>query len=240
MDGEGFPTLYFPRKESDYLQLITSMWYNVNRFLPMKINSQSVIGEYFECQLPSLISETGPLTLTVKKLHGGHQTKITLSTLTATLGVRLDTVELPLPTNDVLWRTPKAFKAIDFLAEISTVGLPDCPDGAAKDLIIAVQATVQSGNQNKKIRKSLVGLTEDITRDKKVIFILINPNWTDFNANYSIAKEVTSGPAAARFQNCWYGQPSDFQGCKGLFNLLTSMLQSMHIKYKRTVIQWEI
>ena len=117
----------------------------------------------------------------------------------------------------------QAFKAIDFLAEISTVGLPDCPDGAAKDLIIAVQATVQSGNQNKKIRKSLVGLTEDITRDKKVIFILINPNWTDFNANYSIAKEVTSGPAEARFQNCWYGQPSDFQGCKGLFNLLTSM-----------------
>ena len=111
MDGEGFPTLYFPRKESDYLQLITSMWYNVNRFLPMKINSQSVIGEYFECQLPSLISETGPLTLTVKKLHGGHQTKeITLSTLTATLEVRLDTVELPLPTNDVLWRTPKRSK----------------------------------------------------------------------------------------------------------------------------------
>jgi len=126
------------------------MWYNVKRFLPMKIDSQSVIGEYFECQLPSLISETGPLTLTVKKLHGGHQTKeITLSTLTATLGVRLDTVELPLPTNDVLWRTPKGFKAIDFLAEISTVGLPDCPDGAAKDLIIGVQATVQSGNQNK-------------------------------------------------------------------------------------------
>ena len=48
--------------------------------------------------------------------------------------------------------------------------------------IIAVQATVQSGNRNKKIRKSLVGLTEDITRDKKVIFILINPNWPSTDA----------------------------------------------------------
>ena len=117
-----------------------------------------------------------------------------------------------LPAKDIIFCTPKNFKAIDFLAEIDRVDLPDRDD--AHSTVLAIQVTIQLKNRK---RKSIVG---DISCNKNVIFFLINPSWEEFDANYEAAVEATSGAAAADFSNFWYGQPDDFAKFKGLYNAM--------------------
>ena len=70
---EGLPTPYFP-KTDDLLEVVTRLWPPMNASLPMKTDSESVLGEFFESQLPNVTSRA-PLTLLVKKLHGGFQAR---------------------------------------------------------------------------------------------------------------------------------------------------------------------
>ena len=59
----------------------------MNSSFPVKTDSESVIGDFFECQQPNMMCTS--LTLMVKKLHGRSQTQTIIIT-----GARLDVVEL--------------------------------------------------------------------------------------------------------------------------------------------------
>ena len=61
-----------------------------------------------------------------------------------------------------------------------------------------IQATVQATNISEKITQSITGVDDHISRGKNVIFVLINPYWTDF---YLAAVKATSGVRNQRF-NC--------------------------------------
>ena len=64
IDEAGIPTP-FP----DYLPTFVSMlWTNMNTSLQVKIDSESVVGNFFECQLPSMMSRAASLTLMVNSL----------------------------------------------------------------------------------------------------------------------------------------------------------------------------
>ena len=150
IDEEGVPTPYFP--DTDYLPTIVStLWANMNSSLPVKTDSKSVIGDFVECQLPNMMSTS--LTLMVKKLHGGSRAQNITITLTPSSGAQLDVVELPLPSVNVLWRSPKQFKAVDYFIQLSSAAdLPDCPpDTTLGHTIVVMQATIQQGNRTEKI-----------------------------------------------------------------------------------------
>ena len=76
------------------------------------------------------------------------------------------------------------------------MGLPDCNE--TRSTLIALQATIQSKNLKDKIRKSIVGIDTHISHEKNILFVLINPSWTDFEHNYEASVEATTGAAAAR------------------------------------------
>ena len=55
INEEDVPILYFPRDSHEELfleKLLETMWENIYTLFP-KIDSHNVIGEYFECQIPS-------------------------------------------------------------------------------------------------------------------------------------------------------------------------------------------
>ena len=225
IDEAGIPTPYFP--DVHYLPTLVSMlWTNINTSLQMKTDSESVVGIFFECQLPSMMSRAASLTLMVKKLHGRSQAWNITITLTPSSGARLDMVRIPLPSVDVLWRSPKQFKVVDYFIQLSSApDLPDCPpDMKHRDTVIAMQVTIQQGKRMEKIRKSLVGVSEYLASGRNILFVLLNPLWRDFEANYSTAMDVTSGSAAARFKKSyWYGQPDNLQAYLSLFNTLNKI-----------------
>ena len=74
INEEDVPIIYFPRDSHEGLfleALVKSMWENMNTLFP-KTDSQNVIGEYFECQLPFIICPK--LNVQVKKLRGSNGT----------------------------------------------------------------------------------------------------------------------------------------------------------------------
>ena len=167
-----------------------------------------------------MMSRAASLTLMVKKLHGRSQARNITITLTPSSGARLDIERIPLPSVDILWRLPKQFKAVDYFIQLSSApDFPDCPaDMKRRDTVIAMQVTIQ------QIRKSLVGVSENLASGRNILFVLLNPLWRDFEANYSTAVDVTSGSAATRFKkNYWYGQPDNLQAYFTLLNTLTKI-----------------
>lgn len=157
------------------------------------------------------------MNLKVKKLHSTDSTCTDINIAISCAPSRLDTVTNHLPSNGILWRSPKSFKSIDFLAEID--GNLNLPGATHPTTLIAVQVTIQSSKLNEKIHKSVVGIEEHICRGKNVIFVLINPYWTDFDCNYDSAKQATSESGGAsrsdsRFHSFWFGHPVSFNEYK--------------------------
>ena len=75
-----------------------------------------------------------------------------------------------------------------------------------------MQVTIQQSKRVEKIGKSLVGVSDIIASGRNILFVLLNPLWRYFEAHYSTAVDVTSGPAATQFkENYWYGQPDNLQ-----------------------------
>lgn len=197
----------------------------MNTLFP-KTDSNSVIGEYFELEIPSIISPK--LNLQVKKLHGSHGTVMNIELdLNAIEGRCLSIKTGTLPANNIIFKTPQGFKAIDYYAQIEGVRLPDCDEACdeARSTLIAVQVTIKTSDRNKKISTSIVGIDKNISSQKNVIFVLINPNWMEFDVNYSAAVKATSGIGARRFSDFWYGQPHDFTKFTALHNIINGMFK---------------
>ena len=175
----GIPIPYFPTIRDDFLSSqIKTLFSNMN---PVKTDANSVIGNFFEARLPSLISLNDyQLTLEVKQLTNDKIVTM-LKPLQGSANARLEDLILPPPSNDTVWRTPIGYKAIDFIVKTK----------APIEGILAVQATVQAKNQREKIRKSMIGLNSDIVaEDIPLIFVLINPLWTDFDTNHKMSFQV--------------------------------------------------
>lgn len=227
----GIPIPYFPTMQDDFLSSqIQTLFSNMNSHETVKTDANSVIGFFFEARLPSLISQHGyRLTLDVKPLTGDSNDKIvtTLKPLYGSATAQLDTLSLPLRSDDTVWRTPSGYKAIDFIVQ-TEVNLHTLVKAT-----LAVQATVQAQHRPEKIRKSLMGLTTDmVAAATPLIFVLINPLWTDFDENYEAAQEALSRcqtrSRAGRKQvtKFWYGQPSNFNNFKTLHKTLCNTFQS--------------
>jgi hypothetical protein len=220
------PTLYFPvagyncgKEEAfDFLtRMVSSIWANITWIGSPKLNSESIIGQYFESEVPHVINRNGSLTLIVQKIHGGLSS-INITISLSSPGGLLNVVHFPLPGRNALWKTPKSFKAIDFVAEVDAT-LPDSDEDSVR-VLLAIQVTSQSSNIEQKFRKSLVGMNFDYS---KVVFVMLNPKWTDYNSNLEQARSVTAGTAARRFGNVWYGQPVAFEAFKGLLKEICFM-----------------
>lgn len=221
IDDNNVPVLYFPSSDDEDIFLqkrIQEIWKNNCSTPSGVVSSESVMGLYFEAQVPSAISNK--IEIKVKKLlFEGEPSSKDFNIVVDCTYKNLDTLGNGLPSKNVLWRTPKSFKAIDFFAEIDGLDLPDCNENQGSTLI-AIQATVQATKLSEKIRKSITGVDEHISRGKNVIFVLINPYWTDFDTNYLAAVNATSGVRNQRFNSYWYGHPSDFSKFKTLLRSL--------------------
>lgn len=223
IDENNVPILYFNSDDDDiFLQKrIQEMWKNNCSTPSGVVKSESVMGHYFEAQVPSAISNK--IEIKVKKLlfegSEGEPSSKDFNIVVDCTYKNLDALGNGLPSKNVLWRTPKSFKAIDFFVEIDGLDLPDCNENQGSTLI-AIQATVQSTKLSEKIRKSITGVDEHISRGKNVIFVLINPYWTDFDTNYLAAVKAISGVRNQRFNSYWYGQPSDFSKFKTVLRSL--------------------
>lgn len=230
---DDIPTLYFPTKEyendTDCLSvLINNMWEKMLQYGP-KPDEESVIGHYFEAQLPyqmNSINVSGHFEIVIKKLIDGKSCVDVTCKMMALGGRRLDSFD-QLTTNEVLWKTPKSFKAIDFVAKVNVPqGLPDHGQGesAETDVTLVIQASTQSDKMSKKFSKSILPI-EPLCKDCNVIFIMLNPKWTNFNINFDCAVAAVSGASRSlksKFHNMWYGQPVNFDGYKKLYEQLSA------------------
>lgn len=235
-DEESIPTQYFPGDEDSPDQLsdtIAGIWRDLNKNTIGKIDSRSVIGLYYESKLPYTISGASPFTFVVKKLRGATECRDFSLTLAATsLKGRLTSVQLPLPSTNTIWRTPSSFKSLDLLVQLDLsqcqTRLPDLPNESETPTLLAIQVSVQEENTLNKFRNSFTGVTRLLVnyRDSiNIIFMMINPNWTNFDYNYSLAVEVSSGPGSPQLKdkNIYYGQPASFERLDGLYCTLQEL-----------------
>lgn len=220
----GIPIPYFPTIHDGFLSSqVKLLFTNMNRLLIVKTDANSVIGNFFEYRVPFLISRKDyRLTLEVQQL-GGKSEKIVIELVPLqSADARLDS--LTIPGNNTVWRTPKDYKAIDYIVR-TEVKFFDSESPI--QTILAMQATVQAKNQKQKIEKSVVGLPENIRSQERVILVLINPLWTDFITNYELAQEAILSCATrsgrGKFSNLWYGQPSNFDDYKCLHQTLCNV-----------------
>ena len=220
IDDSGTVTPYYPTELlSDCLtRAIRDMWSAMGLTGTVKPDSESVVGQFFECKLPYIINNS--LTLRVKKVPESSTQDINLKLASAGPG-RLDSMNLPLPSKNTLWRTPKSFKAIDFIAEVRTQ-LPNMSEPG--DVMLAMQVTCQASNATQKFAKSVLGMSLGCN---KVLFVMLNPRWTNFDVNFNHNMVTcTSGSGAtrsSRFDALWYGQPASFEPYKGHFEQLNSI-----------------
>jgi len=123
----------------------------------------------------------------------------------------------------MLWKTLKSFKAIDLIAEVHTQ-LPTMSE--CGDVVLAMQVTCQSSNTSNKFSKSVLNM--DLACSK-ILFVMLNPRWTNFKVNFDHVVGCTSGPGAtrsSRFDDLWYGQPASFAPYKSHFEQLNAMFMS--------------
>lgn len=221
IDDSGTVTPYYPSELDDCLtRAITLMWSSLGLTGTVKPDSESVVGQFFECKLPYIIGMIDNLTLRVKKVPDSLTRDITLKLASAGSG-RLESGNLPLPSKNMLWRTPKSFKAIDFLAEVRTQ-LPTMSE--LGDVVLAMQVTCQSSNITAKFSKSVLNMN---LGHNKVLFVMLNPWWTNFDINFNHVVGCTSGATrSSRFDALWYGQPASFVPYKGHFEQLNAMFMS--------------
>ena len=216
------PSLYYPNESFDD-DMIVQMWENMCNACSFKCDNESTIGDYFECQVPHTLCRGDTLALQVKKVNSeGPAMDIKFSLSSAGSG-RLVSMTAPLPSKNVLWRCPKSCKAIDFIAKVETE-LPTIP--GKSDVLLLIQVTTQTSNMSNKFQKSVVGIESE--ESNLLLFVMLNPRWTDFNTNFEHVASCISGPAIAknkRFRNLWYGQPVSFQPYKALLATLINIFQ---------------
>lgn len=210
------PVPFFPGGKYLLEAMMKQIWSTMStRMLPM-IDSESVIGEYFEFNVPNIICKS--LNLQLKKVQG----ELTLGSMGCTLDFchrRLEDGDT-IPNQKTLWRTPKAFKPIDFFAIVDAqLSMP------ARKALLAIQVTTKVKGRKEKITRSIAGISKKVSSEKDVIFILINPHWTEFEENYRYAVDATTGPAGERFNSFWYGQPACFSAYKVLFRELQTIFE---------------
>ena len=229
--NDGLPVPYFPINGDFLSSKVSTLFSSMNRNMIVKTEANCVIGHFFEYRIPYLLHNVGnQLTLNVKKLIEPNETNqtfaITLESLHAPPSARLGLpVHLPTSCPNTLWRTPKGYKAIDFILDCE---LKIKPNEEPKQTVIAMQVTVQAANQQDKITKSVVGLCSEVcgTMDR-AIFVLINPMWTHFQTNYDYAKTAVSsrttrsGVSGQNTQRLWYGQPANFAEYQALYAKLS-------------------
>ena len=122
---DSVPSLYFPSSfngsiDDELTIMIRAMWENM-RLCNLgfyKPDNESVIGLYFECQALHVICAE-QFSLQVKKVYeSSTHSEITLNLVAAVQ--RLESTDSDLLQNNILFKTPKSFKAIDFLAKVQT------------------------------------------------------------------------------------------------------------------------
>ena len=207
------PQVLFPEVACTKVEfLIGEMWYQLKTALPV-LDSPIVIGEYFENCVPGVICGSPTFDIRVQKLQEGTQEVYKYIPLMYNHN-RMSSCGT-VPSENVLWRTPKGFKAIDFFATFQETDATS---------LLAIQVTTQCGNRADKILNSITGVSVHLeSKYTNIIFVLINPNWPEFDLNYDLCKSATSGPADKRFAKYSYGQPSS----NGSYLALMSQLQVM-------------
>lgn len=216
INDDNVPVSIYRLGESVFNHLIRGYWGNMCRYV--QADSVAMIHNQFEsCITKCILPKMG---VTVAALRTEHAIQRDVQFEFRPICVRAMDLQNVAATEDVLWRMPVGYRAIDYAAYSNFNG---------KKYLIAVQVTIQQTDVPGKLRTSFAIPTELTSKadDGCAMLIFIDPFQENFDTNFAAAESVTSGPGGSRFDGWYYGQPSRYDDIHALIRYLNSIFVPM-------------